>query len=307
MKPIKIILFIFVFSFCSLLQTYNYEFNIDDEINIYDGKLSINTTESSFLTDSINLNIQMFPNSPDEINYYVLTFDMKFREDYESDFDGVCIGPTWEMNKPGELKIILNKENNLIKTQKLDATNKKGVEEFCSSIDSVDVLFHAVGFVHHGTLLECDDEEFYRSVNVNVYSAYLMSYNLVPQMLEKGKGNIIIVSSAASNVKGVENRFIYGATKAALNGFVKAVAADYVKKGIRCNAILPGTVETPSWEGRVNMAADPKKAREDFIARQAMGRLAQPEEIASLATYLASDESSFVTGTLNLIDGGWTL
>ena len=201
----------------------------------------------------------------------------------------------------------LNKENNLIKTQKLDATNKKAVEEFCSSIDSVDVLFHAVGFVHHGTLLECDDEEFYRSVNVNVYSAYLMSYNLVPKMLEKGKGNIIIVSSAASNVKGVENRFIYGATKAALNGFVKAVAADYVKKGIRCNAILPGTVETPSWEGRVNMAADPKKAREDFIARQAMGRLAQPEEIASLATYLASDESSFVTGTLNLIDGGWTL
>ena len=201
----------------------------------------------------------------------------------------------------------LNKENNLIKTQKLDATNKKAVKEFCSSIDSVDVLFHAVGFVHHGTLLECDDEEFYRSVNVNVYSAYLMSYNLVPKMLEKGKGNIIIVSSAASNVKGVENRFIYGATKAALNGFVKAVAADYVKKGIRCNAILPGTVETPSWEGRVNMAADPKKAREDFIARQAMGRLAQPEEIASLATYLASDESSFVTGTLNLIDGGWTL
>ena len=171
----------------------------------------------------------------------------------------------------------LNKENNLIKTQKLDATNKKSVEEF------------------------------YRSVNVNVYSAYLMSYNLVPKMLEKGKGNIIIVSSAASNVKGVENRFIYGATKAALNGFVKAVAADYVKKGIRCNAILPGTVETPSWEGRVNMAADPKKAREDFIARQAMGRLAQPEEIASLATYLASDESDFVTGTLNLIDGGWTL
>ena len=201
----------------------------------------------------------------------------------------------------------LNKENNLIKTQKLDATNKKAVEEFCSSIDSVDVLFHAVGFVHHGTLLECDDEEFYRSVNVNVYSAYLMSYNLVPKMLEKGKGNIIIVSSAASNVKGVENRFIYGATKAALNGFVKAVEADYVKKGIRCNAILPGTVETPSWEGRVNMATDPKKAREDFIARQAMGRLAQPEEIASLATYLASDESSFVTGTLNLIDGGWTL
>ena len=206
-----------------------------------------------------------------------------------------------------EKLIELKKENNLIKTKKLDATDKKSVEEFCSTIDAVDVLFHAVGFVHHGTLLECDDEEFHRSVNVNVYSAYLMSYNLVPKMLEKEKGNIIIVSSAASNVKGAPNRLIYGTTKAALNGFVKALAMDYVKKGIRCNAILPGTVETPSWESRVNMADDPKKARDDFIARQAMGRLAQPEEIASLATYLASDESEFVTGTLNLIDGGWTL
>ena len=201
----------------------------------------------------------------------------------------------------------LSKENNKIKTHKLDATNKSEVEKFCSSIDNIDVLFHAVGFVHHGALMDCDDNEFKRSINVNVYSAYLMTYNLVPKMLKKGKGNIIIVSSAASNVKGAPNRFIYGTTKAALNGFVKALAMDYVKKGIRCNAILPGTVETPSWEGRVNMADDPKKAREDFIARQAMGRLAQPDEIASLATYLASDESDFVTGTLNLIDGGWTL
>ena len=201
----------------------------------------------------------------------------------------------------------LSEENNEIKTHKLDATNKTEVEKFCSSVNNVDVLFHAVGFVHHGTLMDCDDDEFTRSINVNVYSAYLMSYNLVPKMLNKGKGNIIIVSSAASNVKGAPNRFIYGTTKAALNGFVKALAMDYVKEGIRCNAILPGTVETPSWEGRVNMADDPKKAREDFIARQAMGRLAQPDEIASFATYLASDESDFVTGTLNLIDGGWTL
>ena len=201
----------------------------------------------------------------------------------------------------------LKNENLDIKIEKLDSTNKTEVEKFCSSIDSVDVLFHAVGFVHNGTIMDCNDEEFYRSINVNVYSAYLMSLNLLPKMLNKGKGNIIIVSSAASSVKGVQNRFIYGTTKAALNGFVKALAIDYVKKGIRCNAILPGTVETPSWEGRVNMSDDPKKAREDFIARQAMGRLAQPDEIASLATYLASDESDFVTGTLNLIDGGWTL
>ena len=201
----------------------------------------------------------------------------------------------------------ISKENNEIKTYKLDATNKTEVEKFCSTISDIDVLFHAVGFVHHGTLMDCDDDEFHRSVNVNIYSAYLMSYNLLPKMLKKEKGNIIIVSSGASSIKGAPNRFIYGTTKAALNGFVKAVAVDYVKKGIRCNAILPGTVETPSWQGRVNMADDPIKAREDFIARQAMGRLAQPEEIASLAIYLASDESDFVTGTLNLIDGGWTL
>ena len=192
-------------------------------------------------------------------------------------------------------------------TKELDATNKVAVEEFSKSIENIDILFHAVGFVHHGTIMDCDSDEFYRSINVNVYSAYLMSQSLLPKMIKKQKGNIIIVTSAASNVKGAPNRFIYGTTKAALNGFVKALAADYVHQGIRCNAILPGTVETPSWEGRVNMADDPIKARKDFIARQAMGRLAQPEEIASMAVYLASDESDFVTGTLNLIDGGWTL
>ena len=192
-------------------------------------------------------------------------------------------------------------------TQTLDATNKEAVEKFAKSIIDVDILFHAVGFVHHGTILECSSEEFYNSININVYSAFLMTSALLPKMLEKKKGSIVIVSSAASNVKGAPNRFIYGTTKAALNGFVKAIAADHVKDGIRCNAILPGTVETPSWEGRVNMSNDPQKARKDFIARQAMGRLAQPEEIAKLAVYLASDESDFVTGTLNLIDGGWTL
>ena len=207
----------------------------------------------------------------------------------------------------GEKLKDLQKENSNIKIQELDATNKEAVENFAKSLDDIDILFHAVGFVHHGTIMDCSSEEFYNSININVYSAYIMTLNLLPKMLKKNKGNIIIVTSAASNVKGAPNRFIYGTTKAALNGFVKALAADYVKQGIRCNAILPGTVETPSWEGRVNMAEDPKKAREDFIARQAMGRLAQPEEIASLAVYLASDESDFVTGTLNLIDGGWTL
>ena len=201
----------------------------------------------------------------------------------------------------------IKKNNTNIVTQKLDSTNKSAVEEFSKSIENIDILFHAVGFVHHGTIMDCDSDEFYRSINVNVYSAYLMSHYLLPKMLKKKKGNIIIVSSAASSVKGVPNRFIYTTTKAALNGFVKSIAADYIKNGIRCNAILPGTVETPSWEGRVQMAEDPVQARKDFIARQAMGRLAQPDEIASMAVYLASDESDFVTGTLNLIDGGWTL
>ena len=204
----------------------------------------------------------------------------------------------------------LNELGNLssnIKTFKLDSTNENEVKRFCKTIDDVDVLFHAVGFVHHGTIMDCDNEEFKRSININIFSAYLMAFNLLPKMLERKKGNIVIVSSAASNVKGVPNRFIYTTTKAALNGFVKSIAADYIKDGIRCNAILPGTVETPSWESRVQMADDPKQARKDFIARQAMGRLAQPDEIASMAVYLASDESNFVTGTLNLIDGGWTL
>jgi NAD(P)-dependent dehydrogenase (short-subunit alcohol dehydrogenase family) len=201
----------------------------------------------------------------------------------------------------------LQNENKDIQTQVLDATNKEAVEKFSKSIDKVDVLFHAVGFVHHGTIMDCSSEEFHNSVNINIYSAYLMTSVMLPKMLKVKKGNIVIVTSAASSVKGAPNRFIYGTTKAALNGFVKAIAVDHVKDGIRCNAILPGTVETPSWTGRVNMADDPKQARIDFIDRQAMGRLAQPEEIASLGVYLASDESSFVTGTLNLIDGGWTL
>ena len=210
-----------------------------------------------------------------------------------------------DINEEKLIEIKANHSN--IETYKLDSTNKLDVENFCSSINNINILFHAVGFVHHGAILDCDSEEFHRSINVNIYSAYLMSHSLLPKMIQQKKGNIIIVSSAASSVKGVPNRFIYTTTKAALNGFVKSIAVDYIKDGIRCNAILPGTVETPSWEGRVQMADDPEQARKDFISRQAMGRLAQPNEIASMAVYLASDESDFVTGTLNLIDGGWTL
>ena len=126
-----------------------------------------------------------------------------------------------------------------IEIAKLDSTNKEEVENFYAKIDNIDVLFHAVGFVHHGALLDCDTDEFYNSVNINIFSAYLMTHTVLPKMLKKKKGNIVIISSAASSVKGVPNRFIYATTKAALNGFVKSVAADYIKDGIRCNAILP--------------------------------------------------------------------
>ena len=205
-----------------------------------------------------------------------------------------------------KLKELKEEENN-IQIQKLDSTNVDQVKKFSNSIDKVDVLFHAVGFVHNGTILDCSSEEFHNSMNINVYSAYLMVNFLIPKMLSSKKGNIIIVSSAASSVTGAPNRFIYGTTKGALNGFIKAIAADFIKQGIRCNGILPGTVQTPSWEERVAQAEDPKQAKIDFINRQAMGRLAQPEEIASMAVYLASDESSFVTGGFHIIDGGWTL
>ena len=204
------------------------------------------------------------------------------------------------------LKELHNEDKNII-IKKVDTTSEDEIKKFSNSINYIDTLFHAVGFVHHGTIEDCSVEDFNRSINVNIFSAYLMTSFFLPKMLLSKKGSIIIVSSAASSIKGAPNRFLYGTTKAALNGFVKAVAIDYVKQGIRCNAILPGTVFTPSWEQRVAMADNPIQAKKDFINRQAMGRLGRAEEIASLAIYLASDESEFVTGGLHVIDGGWTL
>ena len=201
----------------------------------------------------------------------------------------------------------LHKENTNIEIKKTDVSKENEVENLSNEIKDIDVLFHAVGIVHHGTIQDCSVEEFNHSMKINVFSAYLMTSYFLPTLLKKKKGSIIIVSSAASNVKGAPYRFIYGTTKAALNGFVKSIAVDYVKQGIRCNAILPGTVHSPSWEERVAKANNPKQAKKDFINRQAMGRLGRPEEIASLATYLASDESEFVTGGFHVIDGGWTL
>ena len=202
---------------------------------------------------------------------------------------------------------ILNKEYPNIKVKKLDSTDKDAVEKFSESLYEVDVLFNAVGFVHHGTILDCDEKDWDFSFNVNIKSMYFMIKSIIPKMLDQKKGSIINIASVASSLKGVPNRFVYGASKAAIIGLTKSIAADFVKQNIRCNAIAPGTVFTPSWEDRVKQSADPVKAKKDFIARQAMGRLGTAEEIASMAVYLAGDESSFTTGNTFSVDGGMTI
>ena len=201
----------------------------------------------------------------------------------------------------------LKEEYSEIEIYNLDSTNKTAVEKYCSQIKNIDVLFNAVGFVHHGTILECDEKDWDFSFNVNIKSMYFMTRSILPRMIKQNKGSIINVSSIASSLKGLPNRFVYGTTKAAIIGFTKSIASDFLKNNIRCNAIAPGTVHTPSWEGRVQAAANPEQAKKDFIARQPMGRLGTAEEIATLAIYLASDESDFVTGITHSIDGGMSI
>lgn len=201
----------------------------------------------------------------------------------------------------------LNKEYPNIKVKNLDSTNKQAIEKFSASLNKVDVLFNAVGFVHHGTILDCDEKDWDFSFDVNVKSMYFMIKEILPKMIKQNKGNIINMSSIVSSLRGLPNRFVYGATKAAIVGLTKSIAADFIKNNIRCNAIAPGTVHTPSWEERVAAAPDPTKAKKDFIARQPMGRLATADEIAALAVYLASDESDFITGVVHPIDGGMSI
>ena len=201
----------------------------------------------------------------------------------------------------------LNKEYPNIKVKNLDSTNKKAIEEFSTKLERVDVLFNAVGFVHHGTIMECEEKDWDFSFNINIKSMYLMTKSIIPKMIKENKGSIINVSSIASSLRGLPNRFVYGTTKAAIIGFTKSIASDFIKNNIRCNSIAPGTVHTPSWEGRVQAAKNPVQAKKDFIARQPMGRLGTPEEIATLAVYLASDESVFVTGITHAIDGGMSI
>ena len=198
----------------------------------------------------------------------------------------------------------LNKEYPDIKVQKLDSTDNSAILEFTKTLDKVDVLFNAVGFVHHGTILECEEKDWDFSSTVNVKSMYFMCKAILPLMVKQNGGSIINVSSCASSLKGFPNRFVYGATKGAVIGLTKSIAADFVKQNIRCNSIAPGTVFSPSWQDRVNQSPDPVQAKKDFIARQTMGRLGTAEEIAAVAVYLASDDATFTTGTTISVDGG---
>jgi 2-keto-3-deoxy-L-fuconate dehydrogenase len=194
-----------------------------------------------------------------------------------------------------------------IQTRRLDVRDTQAVDGLAAELGAVDVLFNCAGFVHQGTILDCAERDWDFSFDLNVKSMYRTCRAFLPAMLAAKKGSIINMSSGASSIKGAPNRFVYGATKAAVIGLTKALAADFIRQGIRCNAICPGTVESPSLEQRIAALGDVEKARKEFIARQPMGRLGKPTEIAALAVYLASDESSFTTGQIHVVDGGWTL
>jgi 2-keto-3-deoxy-L-fuconate dehydrogenase len=193
-----------------------------------------------------------------------------------------------------------------IRTQRLDVTDGEAVQAFSASVRP-HVLFNCAGFVHHGTILECEEADWDFSFNLNAKAAYRMIRAFLPGMLAAGGGSIVNMASVASSVKGVPNRFVYGASKAAVIGLTKAVAADYVAEGVRCNAICPGTVQSPSLDERIAAQGNAEEARRAFIARQPMGRVGSTDEIAAIAVHLASDESAFTTGMTYVVDGGMTL
>jgi 2-keto-3-deoxy-L-fuconate dehydrogenase len=201
----------------------------------------------------------------------------------------------------------------LIATRQLDVTDEQAITRLADELGAIDVLFNCAGFVHHGTILDVTPVEWDASFVLNVRSMYLMIRAFLPKMVERGSGaSIINMSSTVSSVKGVPNRCVYAATKAAVIGLTKSVAADFIVSGIRCNAICPGTIATPSLEDRIaaqgaQMVGGPDAARRAFVERQPLGRLGTPEEVAALAVYLASDESAFTTGVIHVIDGGFTL
>jgi 2-keto-3-deoxy-L-fuconate dehydrogenase len=201
----------------------------------------------------------------------------------------------------------LRAESSAVRTAALDVTDPAQITALVDAQPVIDVLFNCAGWVHAGTILDTDEDAWRRSFAINVDSMFRLCKAVLPGMLARGRGSIVNMASAASSVKGVPNRFAYSATKAAVIGLTKAIAADYVARGVRCNAICPGTVKSPSLEQRVAaLGGDQDAVWKSFIDRQPMGRLGTPEEIAALAVYLASDESAFTTGAIHVIDGGWT-
>jgi 2-keto-3-deoxy-L-fuconate dehydrogenase len=189
----------------------------------------------------------------------------------------------------------------------LDVRKPAEIEQLAGELPEPHILFNCVGFVHHGTILDCSEQDWEFSFDLNVRSMYRICRAFLPGMLREGRGSIVNMASIASSVRGVPNRFVYTSSKAAVVGLTKAIAIDFVRQGIRCNAICPGTVQSPSLDGRIAAQGDAEQVRREFIARQPMGRLGKPEEVAELAVYLASDESSFTTGQTHVIDGGWNI
>ena len=192
-------------------------------------------------------------------------------------------------------------------TRVLDVTDRQAIGALAAEVGAIDILFNCAGFVHHGAVLECAESDWDFSFSLNVKSMYYTISAFLPAMLDAGGGSIINMSSVASSIKGIAHRCVYGASKAAVIGLTKSVAADYIGRGIRCNAICPGTVESPSLQARIDAFDDPVEARRAFIARQPLGRLGTAEEIAAMAVYLASNESAFTTGACMVVDGGVTL
>jgi 2-keto-3-deoxy-L-fuconate dehydrogenase len=199
-----------------------------------------------------------------------------------------------------------------VTTRRLDVLDDAAVEKLVGELPPLAILFNCAGYVHNGTILECAPKDWEFTMNLNVRSMYMMTRAALPAMVaeHQSKGtwsSIINMASIASSIRGIPNRFAYGTSKAAVIGLTKSVAADFVQKGIRCNAIAPGTVDTPSLADRINAFADPVEARKAFVARQPMGRIAKPEEIVPLVVYLASDEASYITGNVYSCDGGMTI
>lgn len=201
----------------------------------------------------------------------------------------------------------LGTEDPAIQTRILDVREPQAIEALAQEIGEIDILFNCAGYVHQGTIFECSEKDWSFSVDLNISSMYRMCRAFLPGMLSKGKGSVINMSSVVSSLKGAPNRFAYATTKAAVIGLTKAIAADFVSKGIRSNALCPGTVQTPSLDERIASMGDAETIRTGFIARQPMGRLGKVEEIAAAALYLASDEAAFITGQALVIDGGWSI